>query len=61
MGMISASEHENTAHNQVMNDQTEDAKVYAILAVASAIDRLADAVENAGIDATPPRRTGRKW
>lgn len=56
--MISASEHENTAHSQSMNGDNETANVYALLAIASAIERLAESVDKVASEMTPakPRR-----
>ena len=43
--MISPSEHESAAHNAAMSGDTATAQIYAILAVASAVNRLAEAQE----------------
>ncbi|WP_167530265.1 hypothetical protein [Microbispora hainanensis] len=43
--MIGPGAHENAAANCLADKKTEEAKVYAILALASAVNRLAEAQE----------------
>ncbi|MEV7808959.1 hypothetical protein AB0O28_39010 [Microbispora sp. NPDC088329] len=43
--MIGPGAHENTAVNALGDKRTEEAKVWAILALASAVNRLAEAQE----------------
>lgn len=46
--MIGPGAHENTALDTAADGDVAKAQVYALLAVASAINRLANAVENRG-------------
>lgn len=41
--MIGPGAHEQVAHTQAMDGDTASAMVYAVLALASAVNRLADA------------------
>ena len=43
--MNGPGDHEDAASQALANDHTEDAKVYALLVLASAVNRLADAQE----------------
>ena len=43
--MIGPGMHENAAESSLSSDHTADAQVHALLAIASAINRLANAVE----------------
>jgi hypothetical protein len=43
--MIPPGEHESAAHNAAMAGDIAGAQIYAILALASAVNRLADAHE----------------
>lgn len=43
--MIGPGAHENAASEALVNGRTEDAKVLALLALASAVNRLAAAQE----------------
>lgn len=43
--MIEPGAHENVAHNDLADDRTADAQVRALLAIASAINRVADQLE----------------
>ena len=45
--MIGPGVHENAAHNSSVNGDNETAMVYAVLALASAVNRLAVAQETA--------------
>lgn len=56
--MISADDHENMALSDMQRDDNQAALVSAVLALASAVNRLADAHESVAIaigDLTPPR------
>jgi len=44
--MISPGEHESAAHNAAMSGDTATAQIYAILALASAVNRLAEVQED---------------
>jgi len=47
--MIGPGMHENAAQGALNDDNTADASVHALLAIASAINRLAEAVEGYAI------------
>lgn len=56
--MISPGDHENVALAEIQRGEPQEALVHALLALASAVDRLADAHEslaNTAIDLIPPR------
>jgi hypothetical protein len=56
--MISADDHENMALTEVQRDEHQAALISAVLALASAVNRLAEAHESVAIaigDLTPPR------
>jgi hypothetical protein len=56
--MMSADDHENMAMADLQRDAPQDALVSAVLALASAVNRLAEAhesVANSVIDLTPPK------
>jgi hypothetical protein len=44
--MIPPSLHESAANNELQHGDTETAKVHAMLAIASAINKLAEAQED---------------
>lgn len=44
--MISADAHADVARSESMKGDNETATVYALLAIASAIERLAEVIEN---------------
>lgn len=62
--MISPDDHENTALAEIQRGEPQEALVHALLALASAVDRLASAHEslaNTAIDLIPSRpATGRR-
>ena len=46
MAVISADAQEEVAHSRSMEGDNETGTVYALLAIASAIERLAEVIEN---------------
>jgi hypothetical protein len=44
--MIGPGAHENAVHEELANQQPADAQVRALLAIASAINRVADQLED---------------
>lgn len=44
--MISSEASEDVAHNRSMEGDNETATVYALLAIASAVERLSEVIEN---------------
>jgi hypothetical protein len=60
--MISVDDHENMALSDMQRDENQAALVSAVLALASAVNRLAAAHESVAIaigDLTPPRPASR--
>jgi hypothetical protein len=56
--MINAGDHENMAISEVQNNECQAALVHAVLALASAVNSLAEAHESVAIaigDLAPPR------
>jgi hypothetical protein len=60
--MMAPEDHENMAMADLQHDKPQDAMVSAVLALAAAVNRLAEAhesVANSIIDFKPPR--GSRW
>lgn len=59
--MIGPGAHEVVATRMLDDGDTEDAKVYALLALASAVNRLAKAQEAIANKRSPGLGTSREW